>query len=68
MTSPHVRQADKGFDGFIIELDAKREELRGLSFVRIKLQRSHVLWSGRVYGLRLVQLSVVTVMTKSMLI
>ena len=25
MTSPHVRQADKGFDGFIIELDAKRE-------------------------------------------
>lgn len=24
MTSPHVRQADKGFDGFIIELDGKK--------------------------------------------
>lgn len=28
ITSPHVRQADKGFDGFIIELDATREEVK----------------------------------------
>ena len=27
MTSPHVRQADKGFDGFIIEFDATTKEL-----------------------------------------
>lgn len=27
MTSPHVRQADKGFDGFIIEFDAKTKGL-----------------------------------------
>lgn len=27
MTSPHVRQADKGFDGFIIEFDAKTNEI-----------------------------------------
>lgn len=27
MTSPHVRQADKGFDGFIIELDESRERI-----------------------------------------
>lgn len=27
MTSPHVRQADKGFDGFIIEFDLKTNEL-----------------------------------------
>lgn len=28
MTSPHVRQADKGFDGFIIEFDARTKGLR----------------------------------------
>jgi hypothetical protein len=27
MTSPHVRQADKGFDGFIIEFDASTNEI-----------------------------------------
>jgi len=27
MTSPHVRQADKGFDGFIIELDKSQERI-----------------------------------------
>lgn len=27
MTSPHVRQADKGFDGFIIELDESKEQI-----------------------------------------
>ena len=27
MTSPHVRQADKGFDGFIIELDENQEKI-----------------------------------------
>lgn len=27
MTSPHVRQADKGFDGFIIELDGAKREI-----------------------------------------
>lgn len=27
MTSPHVRQADKGFDGFIIELDESQERI-----------------------------------------
>lgn len=27
MTSPHVRQADKGFDGFIIEFDARTKGL-----------------------------------------
>lgn len=27
MTSPHVRQADKGFDGFIIELDKNEKEI-----------------------------------------
>ncbi|CAN7626814.1 MAG: hypothetical protein ACT6RN_26250 [Agrobacterium sp.] len=28
MTSPHVRQADKGFDGFIIELDEAKGEIK----------------------------------------
>jgi hypothetical protein len=28
MTSPHVRQADKGFDGFIIELNDSRREIK----------------------------------------
>jgi hypothetical protein len=28
MTSPHVRQADKGFDGFIIELDETESEIK----------------------------------------
>ena len=28
MTSPHVRQADKGFDGFIIELDESKNEIK----------------------------------------
>jgi len=28
MTSPHVRQADKGFDGFIIEFDEAKDELK----------------------------------------
>ncbi|MEA9988285.1 hypothetical protein QN404_05205 [Pseudomonas sp. RTS1] len=27
MTSPHVRQADKGFDGFVLELDEKKEKV-----------------------------------------
>jgi hypothetical protein len=27
MTSPHVRQADKGFDGFIIELDESQQQV-----------------------------------------
>lgn len=27
MTSPHVRQADKGFDGFIIQFDAAHEQV-----------------------------------------
>ena len=27
MTAPHVRQADKGFDGFIVELDDAGEEI-----------------------------------------
>jgi hypothetical protein len=27
MTSPHVRQADKGFDGFIIELDESQKKI-----------------------------------------
>lgn len=27
MTSPHVRQADKGFDGFIIEFDESQEQI-----------------------------------------
>jgi hypothetical protein len=28
MTSPHVRQADKGFDGFIIELDGTKSAIK----------------------------------------
>lgn len=28
MTAPHVRQADKGFDGFIIELDEPKSEIK----------------------------------------
>lgn len=28
MTAPHVRQADKGFDGFIVELDESRGEVK----------------------------------------
>ncbi|MFJ4397316.1 hypothetical protein [Pseudomonas sp. NPDC089396] len=30
MTSPHVRQADKGFDGFVLELDQKKEKVESI--------------------------------------
>lgn len=40
MTSPHVRQADKGFDGFIIELDAGRREIRRIVLCEDKASKS----------------------------
>ncbi len=40
MTSPHVRQADKGFDGFIIELDANRTSVKRVVICEDKASKS----------------------------
>lgn len=36
MTSPHVRQADKGFDGFIIELDGEKKGINRITLCEDK--------------------------------
>lgn len=40
MTSPHVRQADKGFDGFIIELDDSGREIKRIVLCEDKASKS----------------------------
>lgn len=40
MTSPHVRQADKGFDGFIIDLDDSRREIKRIVLCEDKASKS----------------------------
>ncbi len=40
MTSPHVRQADKGFDGFIIELDDNEREIKRIVLCEDKASKS----------------------------
>lgn len=40
MTSPHVRQADKGFDGFIIELDESGREIKRIVLCEDKASKS----------------------------
>lgn len=40
MTSPHVRQADKGFDGFIIELDKSEHEIKRIVLCEDKASKS----------------------------
>lgn len=40
MTSPHVRQADKGFDGFIIDLDDSRSEIKRIVLCEDKASKS----------------------------
>ncbi|MRF67719.1 hypothetical protein GIJ48_14665 [Escherichia coli] len=40
MTSPHVRQADKGFDGFIIELDKSVREIKRIVLCEDKASKS----------------------------
>jgi hypothetical protein len=40
MTSPHVRQADKGFDGFIIELDDSGREIERIVLCEDKASKS----------------------------
>lgn len=40
MTSPHVRQADKGFDGFIIELDESVSEIKRIVLCEDKASKS----------------------------
>lgn len=40
MTSPHVRQADKGFDGFIIDLDASGQEIKRIVLCEDKASKS----------------------------
>lgn len=40
MTSPHVRQADKGFDGFIIELDESVREIKRIVLCEDKASKS----------------------------
>lgn len=40
MTSPHVRQADKGFDGFIIELDDSVSEIKRIILCEDKASKS----------------------------
>lgn len=40
MTSPHVRQADKGFDGFIIELDNKGTAIKRIVLCEDKASKS----------------------------
>ncbi|WP_174870608.1 hypothetical protein [Pectobacterium polaris] len=40
MTSPHVRQADKGFDGFIIELDESVGEIKRILLCEDKASKS----------------------------
>lgn len=40
MTSPHVRQADKGFDGFIIELDNSGREIKRIVICEDKASKS----------------------------
>ena len=40
MTAPHVRQADKGFDGFIIELDDDGEEIARIVLCEDKASKS----------------------------
>lgn len=40
MTAPHVRQADKGFDGFIVELDDDGEEVARIILCEDKASRS----------------------------
>ncbi|WP_343312852.1 hypothetical protein AAIB41_08375 [Brucella sp. BE17] len=40
MTSPHVRQADKGFDGFIIELEDGGREIKRIVLCEDKASKS----------------------------
>lgn len=40
MTAPHVRQADKGFDGFIVELDDAGEEIARIVLCEDKASKS----------------------------
>ncbi|MGH0255234.1 hypothetical protein NKY39_06540 [Sinorhizobium meliloti] len=40
MTSPHVRQADKGFDGFIIELDESGDAIKHVVLCEDKASKS----------------------------
>lgn len=40
MTAPHVRQADKGFDGFIIDLDGSGEEIKRIVLCEDKASKS----------------------------
>jgi len=40
MTAPHVRQADKGFDGFIVELDSDGEEIARIVLCEDKASKS----------------------------
>lgn len=40
MTSPHVRQADKGFDGFIIELDGSGDAIKRVVLCEDKASKS----------------------------
>ena len=40
MTSPHVRQADKGFDGFIIELDESVRQIKRIVLCEDKASKS----------------------------
>jgi hypothetical protein len=40
MTSPHVRQADKGFDGFIIELNDSGREIKRIVLCEDKASKS----------------------------
>ena len=40
MTAPHVRQADKGFDGFIVELDDDGEEIARIILCEDKASKS----------------------------
>lgn len=40
MTAPHVRQADKGFDGFIVELDGRGHEIKRIVLCEDKASKS----------------------------
>lgn len=40
MTAPHVRQADKGFDGFIIDLDGSGREIKRIVLCEDKASKS----------------------------